>query len=197
MDTTTEITAGCRNCPGETGWGRKEESACGARNLMPPFPGPRVYGTDPRRQGCVAGEILQKQEHFCSHRVAPLTAPVPFRKTRCTTAERGPIQRRRTPAGAGLDVWPKSGQQGTGAPAPATPHAKKSKLSLDGRRPSHGSHDRKGVGCYELRLAPSWCRAVIHGTEDAPRVVHRVASKRNSAPPAPRPQTLRTLCKAC
>jgi hypothetical protein len=158
MDTTTEITAGCRNCPGETGWGRKEESACGARNLMPPFPGPRVYGTDPRRQGCVAGEILQKQEHFCSHRVAPLTAPVPFRKTRCTTAERGPIQRRRTPAGAGLDVWPKSGQQGTGAPAPATPHAKKSKLSLDGRRPSHGSRDRKGALSPDNNFAQALAR---------------------------------------
>jgi hypothetical protein len=56
---------------------------------MPPFPGKALYGTDPRRQGYVAAEIVQKRENFCSHRDAPLTAPVPFRKKRCTSEKGG------------------------------------------------------------------------------------------------------------
>src|SRR5258708_3996714 len=68
--------------------GRKNQPAA-ARNLMPPFPGYRGYGTDPRRQGYVTVEILQKRDNFYSHRVAPLTAPVPFRKTRWTSGKGG------------------------------------------------------------------------------------------------------------
>jgi hypothetical protein len=69
MPTTTEF--------GESG-GKNLPAA--ARNLMPPFPGMRVYGTDPRSQGYVIIEILQERENLYNHRVAPLTAPVPFRK---------------------------------------------------------------------------------------------------------------------
>ena len=71
---------------------------------MPPFPGQRVYGTDPRRQGYVAGEILQEREDFSSHRKAPLTAPVPFRRTRWTSGKGGQKQRRRKPTGAGYEM---------------------------------------------------------------------------------------------
>jgi hypothetical protein len=116
-----------------------------ARNLMPPFPGQRGYGTDPRRQGCVAGEILQQRENFSCHRGAPLTAPVPFRKTLCTSGKGGLCKRRQKPADAALDSWPNCGQQGTGAP-PLRPRTEKiHKLSLDRGWPSHGSRDREGV----------------------------------------------------
>jgi len=67
----------------------EQNQPAAARNLKPPFPAQRGYGTDPRRQGYVAGEILQKRENFSSHRDAPLTAPVPFRKTRCTSGKGG------------------------------------------------------------------------------------------------------------
>jgi hypothetical protein len=142
MDITTEFGDGLTKRSGEEG-GRKNRPAA-ARNLPPPFPGQRVYGTDPRRQGYVAGDILQKRENFSRHRVAPLTAPVPFRKTRCTSGKGGECKGAGSPANAGLD-----GQTTRpvryGGSAPATPHAKKSKLSLDGRGPSHGSRDGNGA----------------------------------------------------
>src|SRR6202030_1710865 len=96
MDLTTEFGDGLTKRSGEKG-GRKNRPAA-ARNLPPPFPGQRVYGTDPRRQGYVAGDILQKRENFSSHRVAPLTAPVPFRKDALHIRERGRKQRRWKPS---------------------------------------------------------------------------------------------------
>src|SRR6266536_1161604 len=105
--------------------GGEKNSPAAARNLMPPFPGPRVYGTDPRRQGYVAGEILQKREDFSSHRVALLTAPVPFRKTRGTSGKGGQCK------GTGSRLAPAlmSGQTAasnvTGAP-PLRPRTEKS-----------------------------------------------------------------------
>jgi len=101
MDITTEFGDGLTKRSGEEG-GRKNRPAA-ARNLPPPFPGQRVYGTDPRRQGYVAGDILQKRENFSRHRVAPLTAPVPFRKTRCTSGKGGECKGAGSPANAGLD----------------------------------------------------------------------------------------------
>src|SRR3984957_13973436 len=100
MDITTEFGDGLTKRSGEKG-GRKNRPAA-ARNLPPPFPGQRVYGTDPRRQGYVAGDILQKRENFSRHRVAPLTAPVPFRKTRCTSGKRGEWKGRGSPSQPGL-----------------------------------------------------------------------------------------------
>jgi hypothetical protein len=142
MDITTEFGGGLAKRSGEEG-GRKNRPAA-ARNLPPPFPGQRVYGTDPRRQGYVAGDILQRRENFSSHRVAPLTAPVPFRKTRCTSGKGGECKGAGSPANAGLDGQTKRPVR-YGGSAPATPHAKKSKLSLDGRGPSHGSRDGNGA----------------------------------------------------
>src|SRR5258708_11474920 len=79
METTTEFghKSGARCGTG----GREKNLPAAAGNLMPPFPGQRLYGTDPRGQGYVAGEMLQERENFSSHRAAPLTAPVPFPKT--------------------------------------------------------------------------------------------------------------------
>jgi hypothetical protein len=79
MDITTEFENRSAKRGGKEG--EEKESACGARNLKPPFPGYRVYGTDPRSQGYVVIEILQRRENLYNHRFAPLTAPVPFPKT--------------------------------------------------------------------------------------------------------------------
>src|ERR1700732_3320015 len=167
MDITTEFGDGLTKRSGEKG-GRKNRPAA-ARNLPPPFPGQRVYGTDPRRQGYVAGDILQKRENFSRHRVAPLTAPVPFRKTRCTSGKGGECKGAGSPANAGLD-----GQTTRpvryGGSAPATPHAKKSKLSLDGRGPSHGSRD--GNGAVSGVPAPNLPSGICHQCQLPPLVVH-------------------------
>ena len=120
-------------------WGKNQPAA--ARNLMPPFPAPRVYGTDPRRQRYVAGEMVQQREDFSSHRDAPLTAPVPFRTTRCTSGKGGECK------GTGSRLAPalmlakcRPVRHGGAAPgaAPATPLGENAKLSLDSRGPSHG-----------------------------------------------------------
>src|SRR6266478_6012774 len=87
MRTTTEFGDRSTKRSGEQGGAKNPPAA--ARNLMPPFPGQRVYGTDPRRQGYVARDILQKRKNISSHRAAPLTAPVPFRKTLCTSGKGG------------------------------------------------------------------------------------------------------------
>jgi hypothetical protein len=115
-----------------------------ARNLMPPFPGHRGYGTDPRRQGYPEGELLQKRQNFSLRRSAPLTAPVPFRTTRCTTGKGGESK------GTGSRLAPAlmSGQTAASKVRglrPCDPAWKKSKLSLDRRGPSHGSRDRQGA----------------------------------------------------
>jgi hypothetical protein len=137
-----EMTTGFGNNPAKN-------SPAAARNLKPPLPGRGVYGTDPRRQGYVAGEILRKQENLSNHRDAPLTAPVPFLKTRCTSGKGGQCK------GAGSRLAPTimSGQsqaskvQGLG---PCDPARKKPGLSLDSRGPSHGSRDRKGAAAQRL-----------------------------------------------
>jgi hypothetical protein len=115
-----------------------------ARNLMPPFPGQRRYGTDPRRQGYPEGELLQKRQNFSLRRAAPLTAPVPFRTTRCTTGKGGESK------GTGSRLAPVLMSGRTAASKvrglrPCDPAWKKSKLSLDRRGPSHGSRDRQGA----------------------------------------------------
>ena len=143
MTTTTEIRKRWAARGGEKGKAKNQPAA--ARNLMPPFPGRGLYGTDPRRQGYVAGEILRKRENFTSHRDAPLTAPVPFPKAGWISEKGGDSKGIRKPAGAGPDVWPNNGQQGTGAP-PLRPRTEKiQKISLDTRGPSHGSRDREGA----------------------------------------------------
>jgi hypothetical protein len=119
---------------------REKNQPAAARNLMPPFPGQRVYGTDPRRQGCVAEEIVQKREDFFRHRDAPLTAPVPFRKTRCTSGERGRKQRHRSRLAPAL-MLAKLRPVRYGGSAPATLLGKNMKLSLDTPGPSHGRQD--------------------------------------------------------
>ena len=174
MDITTEFGDGLTKRSGEKG-GRKNRPAA-ARNLPPPFPGQRVYGTDPRRQGYVAGDILQKRENFSRHRVAPLTAPVPFRKTRCTSGKGGECKGAGSPANAGLDgqtIRPVR----YGGSAPATPHAKKSKLSLDGRGPSHGSRDGNGAvsGARKIEFCAGsrLLNAVTHGLGSTRRVSAR------------------------
>ena len=134
MDLTTDITIESGDSSVKRGGkeGGEKNPPAAARNLMPPFPGQRVYGTDPRRQGCVVGEILQQRENFSNHRGAPLTAPVPFRKTLCISGKRGPVQRRQKPADTALDSWPNCGQQGGTGALPLRPRTEKiQKLSLD------------------------------------------------------------------
>src|SRR5258708_14721735 len=136
MEITTEFGNSSTKRDGRVGVKKNQPAA--ARNLMPPFRGYRVYGTDPRRQGYVAVEILRKQDNLNSHRAAPLTAPVPFRKTRCRSGKGGKCKA----PGNRLAPALMSGQTTPvryGGSAPATPLGKKPELSLDRRRPSHGS----------------------------------------------------------
>ncbi len=147
MDTRTErageFDRSGRGKPGWTAGGEKNQPAA-ARNLMPPFPGPRFYGTDPRRQGFVAGDIVEERENISSHRAAPLTAPVPFPKTRCISGKGG----QRQSAGRRTISALISGKTAAAKPRglrPCDPARKNIKISLDRRGPSHGSRDRKGV----------------------------------------------------
>ena len=73
----------------EFGKSEGKNQPAAARNLMPPFPAIRVYGTDPRSQGYVIMEILQERENLHNHRAAPLTAPVPFPKTSWVSGKGG------------------------------------------------------------------------------------------------------------
>ena len=121
-----------------------EESACGSKEFDAPFPARPVYGTDPRRQGYVAGEILQERENFSSHRAAPLTAPVPFRKTRWTSGKGGQSKGN----GSRLAPAPMTGQTAASKVRglrPCDPARKNVELSLDRRGPSHGSRDCEGA----------------------------------------------------
>jgi hypothetical protein len=97
-----------------------------ARNLMPPFPGQRVYGTDPRSQGYVAGEILQKRENFSSHRDAPLTAPVPFQKATGISGKGGQGKGTRSRLAPALMAGQTAASKVTGAP-PLRPRTEKSR----------------------------------------------------------------------
>ena len=111
---------------------------------MPPFPGQEGYGTDPRRQGYPEEELLQKRQNFSLRRSAPLTAPVPFRTTRCTSGKGGESK------GTGSRLAPTlmSGQTAASKVRglhPCDPAWKISELSLDRWGPSHGSHDREEV----------------------------------------------------
>ena len=156
-----EITAEFEDGSGLQQSGAQNQPAA-ARNLMPPFPGRGVYGTDPRRQGYAGYEILRKRENFITCRFAPLTAAVPFRKTRCTSGKGGQCKGTESRLAPTLDIWPNCGQQGTGATAPATPHGKKTKLPLDSRGPSHGSRDPtspSGVPARRGAVVPSPCSA--------------------------------------
>ena len=72
---------------------------------MPPLPGEEGYGTAPRRQGYVAGEILRKQENFTSHRCAPLTAPAPLPK-KLDIRKRGLTQPFRGSTKSFVSEWP-------------------------------------------------------------------------------------------
>ena len=126
MEITIEF--GNRSADQDGKRGEKNRPAA-ARNLMPPFSGQRVYGTDPRRQGFVAGEILRKRENLSSHRAAPLTAPVRFRKTRCTSGKGGKCKA----AGSRLAPALLSGQNAASkvpGSAPATPHGKNQNYRL-------------------------------------------------------------------
>ena len=140
MDTRTErageFDRSGRGKPGWTAGGEKNQPAA-ARNLMPPFPGPRFYGTDPRRQGFVAGDIVEERENISSHRAAPLTAPVPFPKTRCISGKGG----QRQSAGRRTISALISGKTAAAKPRglrPCDPARKNIKISLDRRGPSHG-----------------------------------------------------------
>ena len=140
MDITTEF----KNRIGKTGHGERKNQPAAARNLMPPFRGYRVYGTDPRRQGYVAVEILRKQDHLNSHRTAPLTAPVPFRKTRCRSGKGGKCKAPGNRLAPALMSGQTTASKVRGL-RPCDPARKKPKLSLDRRGPSHGSRDRQGA----------------------------------------------------
>lgn len=140
MTISTEIGSSPGKRSGREG---AEQSACGARNLIAPFPCARSIGTDPRRQGYVGKEVFQERENFFHHRCAPLTAPVPFRK-KLDIRERGQKQR----PGSRLAPTLMSGQTAASKArglCPCDPARKNMKFSLDGRGPSHGSRDREGA----------------------------------------------------
>jgi hypothetical protein len=102
---------------------RWSESACGARNLMPPFPGAVIMGNGTGAVKGTQANNLQKRKIVC----------LPLRALDCsgTVPEeagyqgKGAHAKARKPAGADLDIWPNCGQQGYGGCAPATPLAKK------------------------------------------------------------------------